>query len=83
MSLWGGGLKELDLSSTDISGDGITTKLSQLQKLVLVNCENVTDSGVDCMLRSWGGGLKVVNLRWTNISSEVMIARFPHMLILR
>ena len=63
-------LKVLDLSITNISGEGITTSCPQLQKLSLEHCENLTDPGLENMLRLWGGALKELYLSGTNISGE-------------
>ena len=81
MRLWGGALKELDLSCTEISGEGISSACPQLLKLSLFRCESLTVPGLDNMLRLWGGALIELDLTYTEISGEVIQsiqARYPH-----
>ena len=75
----GEGLKELNFSGTlyQLSSEGITATLPQLQTLNLSLCANVTDSDLDHMLLKWGGRLRALDLSGTNISGEGITATLP------
>ena len=78
-----GGLKELDLQLTPISGEGITATLPQLQKLCLLSCSDITDSGLDNILLKWGDALRELDLNETDLFDDRITEQFPHLHIIK
>ena len=71
--LSGNKLRVLDVSNTNITGQGFKegVSLPMLEKLYLNGCRQLTDSGLLEILSITGRRLKNVNVFYTNISSAV------------
>ena len=73
LQLCGTLLKALDLSETNVTGEGMTVlkeKFINLESLVLRHCSNITDQGMVELLHMCGTKLKLLDLSPTDISGE-------------
>ena len=63
-------LKSLDLSKTNVSGDGLsesTLELDNLKTLILNSCSKLTCTGLFALLRMSGLQLSILDLSYTNV----------------
>ena len=76
LSSCGQKLKTLDLGYTKVSGESMVEsnlQLNNLQTLVLIGCEKLSDSGLFAMLSICGQGLNSLDLRGTNVTGESLV----------
>ena len=82
LSLWGGALKELNLSGTTITGEGITASCPQLRILNLEGCEYFKSRGLTSLLAQCGDSLEKLYpcVSWNHPAEfEPIYAKYPQM----